>query len=242
MIDNNSHDGSRDLLLAEPVADIFHAAAPFAEGQDGLYWAHAVARHFGEGNWLLRPDADELFVYDGMEEHDLRDLAAWLERHGMDRVFAPLIDLYPSSAGGRSTQALEQQVRSDSWFDNDGYTLTRWPQGWRLIGGPRHRLFHRQDAQPLMMWKYPFFRMRPDTLVYDDHWLWPHDTVTSGALGALVHLKLLNSGASERHSEEGGIAFYEGSKRYRGPRSLLRHGMMMPIDWETGRSSSMPWQ
>ena len=133
-----------------------------------------------------------------------------------------------------SSQALEEQVRSDSWFDNDGYTLTRWPQGWRLIGGPRHRLFHRQDAQPLMMWKYPFFRMRPDTIVYDDHWLWPHDTVTSGALGALVHLKLLNSGPPEQDIEEGGIAFYEGSKRYRGPRSLLRHGMMMPIDWETG--------
>jgi hypothetical protein len=246
MIDNNSHDGSRDLLLAEPVADIFHAAAPFAEGQDGLYWAHAVARHFGEGNWLLRPDADELFVYDGMEEHDLRDLAAWLERHGMDRVFAPLIDLYPSSAGGRSTQALEQQVRSDSWFDNDGYTLTRWPQGWRLIGGPRHRLFHRQDAQPLMMWKYPFFRMRPDTLVYDDHWLWPHDTVTSGALGALVHLKLL-SGVFEPEGSDFNtnrfsteqlvqkpetVMFYEDSKRYRGPRSLIHNGMLMPIDWD----------
>jgi hypothetical protein len=28
------------------------------------------------------------------------------------------------------------------------------------------------------------------------------------------------------------VAFYEGSKRYRGPKSLIRHGMLMPVDWK----------
>lgn len=33
------------------------------------------------------------------------------------------------------------------------------------------------------------------------------------------------------------VAFYEGSKRYRGPRSLIRHGMLMPIDWDGGTTA-----
>jgi hypothetical protein len=255
MIDNDSEDGSHDLLLAEPKADIFRTGASFSEGQAGLYWAHAVARRYGEGNWLIRPDADELFVYDGMEEHGLGDLARWLEVHGMDRVFTPMIDLYPSAPLGRSSQTIEEQIKTDSWFDNDGYSLTRWPQGWRLTGGPRHRLFHRDDSHRNLMWKYPFFRMTPDTLIFNHHWLWPYDDVTRGALGAMVHLKLMHDfiERSQRYEAEAQhwngsvayrivnqkmkdmpdvMAFYEGSKRYRGPRSLIRHGMLMPIDWE----------
>jgi len=231
MIDNNSDDATRDLLLAEPKADIFHAHAPFSEGQGGLYWAQAVARRYCEGNWLIRPDADELFVYDRMEERDLPALASWLERQNMDRIFASLIDLYPSSALGSSSETPGDQLIADSWFDNDGYTLNRWPQGWCLMGGPRHRLFHKQDIPPEPMWKYPFFQMRADTVIYSDHWLWPHDKVTTGALGAVVHLKLMRMpprGDEDRET----IAFYKKSKRYRGSRSLIRHGMMMPIDWQ----------
>lgn len=263
MIDNNSDDGSRELLLAEPAADIFQAHALFREGQAGLYWAHAIARRYCEGNWLIRPDADELFVYDRMEEHDLGAFALWLESHGVDRVYAPMIDLYPSTTLGRASQTIEELIRADSWFDNDGYSLERWRQGWHLTGGPRYRLFHSDDSHKSLMWKYPFFRMKPETLIYSHHWLWPYDEVTRGALGAVVHLKLMHDliERSERYEREGQhwnnssvyrainrrlkeipeiVAFYEGSKRYRGPRSLIRHGMMMPVDWEDGELDGPP--
>ncbi|MFZ5676632.1 MAG: glycosyltransferase family 2 protein [Pseudomonadota bacterium] len=255
MIDNNSEDGSLDVLAAEPMADIFHAHALFSEGQGGLFWAQTVARRYGEGNWLMRPDADELFVFDGMEEHDLHELARWLERHEMDRIYAPMIDLYPSVALGSSSQTVEQLIDTDSWFDNDGYSLERWPQGWRLTGGPRYRVFYHQDKHRNLMWKYPFFRMGPDTLFFNHHWLWPFDTSTRGALGAMVHLKLMHDfiERSERYEREGQhwnnsvayksinskvrdlpevVMFHEDSKRYRGPRSLIRHGMMQPIEWD----------
>ncbi len=257
MIDNGSADGSRELLLGEPKADIFDARVLFSEGQGGLYWAHAVARRYGEGSWLMRPDIDELFVYDRMEEHDLKALATWLVGRGMDRVYAPLIDLYPSSPIGGSSMPIAELVEADGWFDNDDYELERWPQGWRLTGGPRRRLFHQDGSHINLMWKYPFFHMRPDTIVYNHHWLWPHDTVTQGALGAIVHLKLMHDIAerSRQFEREGQhwnnsnayrainkslgeeqeiVAFHAGSKRYRGPRSLIRHGMMMAIDWEEG--------
>lgn len=226
MIDNGSDDATRDMLIAEPRADIFHASAPLSEGQDGLYWAQAVARLHGEGTWLLRADADELFVYERMEERDLAAFAAWLDEHDMDRVYAPLIDLYPAAPSGSPGLPLAEQLKSDSWFDNDGYSLARWPQGWRLVGGPRHRLFHRPETQPEPIGKYPFFHMWPETIIYSDHWLWPHDKVTTGALGAVVKLM-------HREAPESQMAFYDGSKRYRGPRSLVRHGMLMPIDWES---------
>lgn len=256
VVDNNSDDGTREILLAEPLADIFHAHASFSEGQAGLYWAQAIARHYGEGNWLMRPDGDELFVYDGMEERDLHALASWLGRHGMDRVFAPMVDLYPSTALTQTSLTIEDLIANDGWFDNDGYELEGWPQGWHLTGGPRDRLFSRADRRfKTPIGKYPFFRMAPDTLIYNHHWLWPHDRVTRGALGALLHLKFMNDfiERSQRYEHEGQhwsgsraykymnehmrelpqtMPFHDGSKRYRGARSLIRHGMLMPIDWD----------
>lgn len=256
MVDNNSDDGTHDVLLAEPSADIFHTQAPFSEGQGGLFWAQALARRYCEDRWILRADADELFVYDRMEERDLGALARWLEAHGMDRIYAPIIDLYPSTAVGHSSQAIAELIETDAWFDNDGYSLERWPQGWRLTGGPRYRLFHQDGSHINLMWKYPFFHMRPDTVIFNHHWLWPYDDVTRGALGAMVHLKLMHDfiERSERYEREAQhfansnayrvmnekmksmpevVAFYEGSKRYRGPQSLLMHGMLMSIDWES---------
>lgn len=256
VVDNNSDDGTREILLAEPLADIFHAHASFSEGQAGLYWAQAVARHYGEGNWLMRPDGDELFVYDGMEERDLHVLASWLDRQGMDRVFAPMVDLYPSTALEETSRTIEDLIANDGWFDNDGYELEGWPQGWYLTGGPRDRLFsHGQRGLRTPIGKYPFFRMASDTLICNHHWMWPHDKVTTGALGAFLHLKFMSDfiERSERFEREGQhwkgskaykfmnerrremsqtVPFHADSKRYRGPRSLIRHGMLMPIAWD----------
>ena len=80
MIDNASSDGSADLLLAEPRADIFTTSASYLGSYNGIYWYNAIAQAYGRGHWLLMADADELLVYSGMGEHDLKAFAAWLEK------------------------------------------------------------------------------------------------------------------------------------------------------------------
>src|SRR5690349_11970638 len=100
MVDNDSSDGSHEILLAEPLADVFHTAASFYDSCFGIYWYNGLAREYCSGNWVLMADADELLVYDGMEAHGLRDLAGWLRRQGFDRLFGLMLDVYPSGAIG----------------------------------------------------------------------------------------------------------------------------------------------
>jgi hypothetical protein len=252
MIDNDSDDGSRDILLSEPSADIFFTSISFSEGQNGLYWANSVAHALCDGHWTLRVDADELLVYDGMDRHGLADLAKLLGRRDRDRIFAPMRDVYPSSSLDAESGDIARMLAQDCWFDGEGYTTEKWREGWHIGGGPRERLFGREHLYWLA--KYPFFRMTKDISIFNHHYLWPFDTSLDQPMGALLHLKLLGdfvqrSGRYERegqHSEsshaykiansvmaEKGLvsAHYKGSRRYVGPQSLIECGLMQPIDW-----------
>lgn len=253
MIDNNSDDGSLKLLLAEKSADVYFTGVPFLQGLSGLYWANGLAHALCEGRWVLRVDADELLVYHGMEKHGLAGVKRWLEDHGRDRLLAPLCDLYPSSPLRKKRRNIEQVLKDDSWFDGEGYKVENWREGWHLTGGPRQRLF---GQGPFKAWlsKNPFFRMTEKTSLVHHHYLWPLDRSRREPAAALLHLKMFGDLAerSERFEREGQhwnkshayrtinqklreapeiVAIYENSKRYEGPQSLVKAGLMQAIDW-----------
>lgn len=256
MIDNNSDDGSHELLLAEPMADVFIAHASFAAGNIGLYWTNAVARKYCQGHWTLHADADELLVYDGMEDRDLAALAGWLDRHGHDRMFVLMLDVYPSRALDPEQHKIEDVIAEDCWFDSEGYSLEANYGGWLITGGPRHRVFNEGRASPYKHWisKYPFFRMEENRAIVSSHWHWPMDWRQRAPQAVFLHLKLMDDfiERSARYEREGQHAFgsasyrlinermadmprvdffHPGSRRYRGPKSLIRYRVMEAIDW-----------
>jgi hypothetical protein len=193
MVDNASSDGSAEQLLAEPLADVFHTEAPFYESYFGLYWYNGIARAYCRGHWILMADADELLVYDGMQDYDIKAFAKWLERQGTDRAYAPMIDLYTSGSIGSRRRSISQVLAHDSWFDTKGYRTERYPSGWIFIGGPRERLFNTAERrQPHWISKYPFFRMTDNTVLFDNHFVWPWDQKYRGPDAALLHLKILD--------------------------------------------------
>jgi hypothetical protein len=253
MIDNDSTDGSRDLLLAEAGVDVFSAPVPFQEGRGGIYWANGLAQAHCRGHWVLRVDTDELLVYDGVADHPLPHLARLLQATGFDRLYAPMLDIYSSAPFGAKTRDVEDILANDSWFDSEGYDLQRWREGWHLGGGARARLFNREGNQYWLS-KYPFVRMDGLMTIVNQHYLWPFDTVTKGPMGALLHLKLTDdfperSAAYAREKQHafgsqvyrmsnevmkdnpGMTAMHAQSRRYRGPKSLLRHRFILPLDW-----------
>lgn len=256
MVDNNSDDGSHEILLAEPAADVFHTAVPYKQGQMGVYWYNGLARAYCRGHWTITADADELLVYDGMEGHDLHDLVRLLRSRKDDRLLAMLVDVYPSQALGHDTTAIAELLKFDCWFDDEGYTPYTTIAGFLMTGGPRHRLFN-QGKEVHLHWlsKYPLFHMGEDKTIFDAHYLWPYDEVVGRQpYGALIHLKLMHDfiERSKRSELEGQhvagsrayriinqnlaqspetVAFHGKSKRYRGPKSLVRHHMMSPIQW-----------
>jgi hypothetical protein len=258
MVDNLSDDGTHELLLEEPSADVFLARATFNEGAGGLYWANGIARDYCRNNWIVRPDADELLVYDGMERHGLAGLRDWLAARGMDRLYAMMLDVYPAGDLGVRKRSIRDVLTGDCWFDSEGYELTAGQGGWLLTGGPRHRLLRGDGEEPYTHWlsKYPFFQVTDETAIVDHHWLWPIDWTRRQPLGALLHLKLMDdfiersagferegqhaaeSGAYRAMNREmarlGGVNFFHAkSRRYRGPQSLLRYRVMGAIDWST---------
>jgi hypothetical protein len=124
MVDNASDDSTPDLLLAAPLADVFHTEASYNEACSGIYWFNGLARAYCLGHWTLMADADELFVYDGMESHDLSHLTAWLDRNRQDRVFALMIDVYPPGVIGETGLPIEANLQRSCWFDTTGYACS----------------------------------------------------------------------------------------------------------------------
>ena len=137
--------------------------------------ANGLAQAYCTGNWVVRPDADELMVYDGMESKSLRDLGDRLWSQGQDRIFGMMLDVYPSGSIGSDQLPIADMLREDCWFDSEGYSLEENYGGWLITGGPRHRVFNQGQAVAYSHWisKYPFFRMGTDTAIVSHHWIWP---------------------------------------------------------------------
>jgi hypothetical protein len=259
MVDNDSNDGSQEILLAEPSADVFHTTTPYKEGQMGVYWYNGLARAYCQGHWTVTADADELLVYDGMGEHNLHALAEWLDNNQFDRLFALMVDVYPSGTIGKGTRAIGEILETDCWFDEFGYQLETLSAGFMITGGVRDRLFNKgPEAHPHWLSKYPFFRMKGDMVIFDAHFLWPYGEDPAGPMSALIHLKLmddfvdrskqaeeelqhvLDSNAyriiNARLAENPDIeAYNEESCRYTGPDSLVEHRMIGRIDWRRSK-------
>jgi hypothetical protein len=208
--------GSQDIALAEPSADLFQACASLAEGFGGIYWANGIAREFCRGCWTVRAAADELLVYDRMEERTLADLAHWLAARDCDRVFALTIDLYAEDGSARSG--------SPRWFDGEGYREEERKGGWLVSGGVRRRLARDAASDADWLSRYPFVHILPEVSIADEHFLWPVSPRKPAAMAAL--LKKMSLGQSA------GPVRYAGSSRYDGLRSLIRRGLIQPIAWD----------
>jgi hypothetical protein len=167
-----------------------------------------------------------------------------------------MVDVYPSGHIGEERRSIADVLAEDCWFDSEGYDLEPNYGGWLITGGPRHRVFNRGREKPYAHWisKYPFFLMNDHTAVISHHWIWPMDWRRRQPQGALLHLKLMDDfiERSARFEHEGQHAFdsrsyalinerlaemaeveffHPNSRRYRGPKSLIRYRVMQTIDW-----------
>jgi hypothetical protein len=253
MIDNNSTDGSRELLLGEPSADVYHAVSSYRDGCCGIYWQNGLARKHCINHWVTVVDVDELLVYDGMEDLTLAGLASLLEERGQDRILSMLLDVYPSGSLGGRNRDIREILDHDCYFDSEGYCTTRDPTGWAIRGGMRTRVFERKSSKHTThLSKFPFFHMNEDMVMWNSHYLWPYDQVEKTPESILLHLKFMDDFAeraavnvAENQHWNGSfhyhqiqetledapavVAFQGSSRRYRGPKSLLRYRLMKSL-------------
>ena len=162
--DNESTDGTRELLLGQPDVHVFSAEGSFRAASGGQAWLDELLDCYGSGHWCLTVDADELLCYAGCERRSLPALCAALEREGAEALSCVLLDMYGSDLPGTPGYvAGEPFLSACPWFDAGPYRRTGPTPDcppYEVYGGVRQRVFYPR-------WQAPSFALRLSERIYD---------------------------------------------------------------------------
>jgi hypothetical protein len=244
IVDNESTDGSLEYLLSCQDVHVFWTQASYAESQSGMAWVNRLLNDIAPGHWAATLDPDELLIYPGFEQVDLKRLTRFLDRTRADALISPIIDMY-SSAAIRDTRYEPGRdfLEYCPYFDSEPLKEMR--------GGARERLFWRgrtRIARPPYLGKIPLVRWRSD-LAYEVGTHLIANVQPSPVQGALLHFKMFNDfhekvaiAVKERQYWEssgqyacylagldenpGLTALHDGSIRFENSEQMLRLGFM----------------
>lgn len=215
ILDDRSEDGTVALLDRQGDVDLFRSNVDFAGSDMGLVWRDKLFDLYGRDRWYLNVDADEFLAYPGSETRPLADFIAALERAGLRRAMAPMLDLYP--AGPLREAAFDagrhaHPLAVSPMIDGDGYTLTPEKFSLAVRGGPRTRLF----GNRIRLTKFPLLFVDEATRLRGGSIHGPLPIVRNFAVphAVLLHFKFSAASVEEfrRHVSEaqhfGGGVFY----------------------------------
>lgn len=208
LVDNDSEDGSAELLRGAADVTLWHSTASYRASRFGMDWANWLLRRYGRGHWCLTVDVDELLVQSDQDRRSLRDLTLWLEQRGQRALGALMLDLFPKGPLDAGDYAPGQDpTEVIGWFDPGPFWQVRqagldnlWVQG-----GTRARAFFADAPQraptlnklPLVRWR------RGDVYVNSTHSMRPTalNHVYDGPEGrspaaVLLHSKFLPDSAA----------------------------------------------
>lgn len=237
IIDNESTDGSDDLLRREPDVTLWRARGSYRGAQFGIDWQNHLLRHNATGHWVLTVDPDEFLVYPFCDSRPVRALTDWLDNSGLRSFPAMLLDMYPRGPiEAEPYRSGQDPFGIASWFDAGNYTITRnpWLKNLWIQGGPRARCFFADDPQaapalnkiPLVRWERgTVYRSSTHMLlprhlnaVYDE---WGGER----AAGCLLHAKFLSPLAEKISEEAVRREHYAQSREYRAYQALSGQGL-----------------
>ena len=228
LVDNDSTDGTADMLRRQPDVTLWQTSASYKAARFGVDWLNWLATRYARGHWAVMADADEILIYPDWERRGLRDLTGWLEGQGYPAMGATMLDMYPKGPpDAHSYSPGQDPAEILCWFDAHGYWAQRQPKLdtlW-LQGGPRARCFFTEDPSraptlnkiPLIHWR------RGYTLVNSTHSALParlnHTFDEHGVekvTGVLLHYKFLPGTAGRAREEKQRGEHFQAADRYAG--------------------------
>lgn len=234
-VDNDSSDGSREYLEAQPDASVWTTRGSYKSSHFGVDWLGHLQRRFCHDHWCLTVDVDEFFVYPFCETRPLRALTDWLDASEVRSFSAMMLDMYPKgSLTAQPYQEGQNPLEIAHWFDSGNYTIHRNPQMGNLWiqGGPRARVFFadRPEMAPALN-KVPLVRWRRSyAYVSSTHMILPRGLNLvydqrggEKASGCLLHAKFLDTFAEKAAEEVARGQHYGASKEYRAYHEKLAH-------------------
>src|SRR5271155_2620627 len=262
-IDNQSDDGTFELLQRQPDLDLYRRPGAF-DWMRKQGWINKVIEIYGYERWYIYVDADEHIVFDEIEQRGFTDLTLQMTRRGVRRVRGFLLDMYADGAVLESRYAPgEPLAAAYPFFDREGYREERYQQVISYKGGPRMRAFAAADPQFLPeLTKYPLFWTMPGEYMANPHHIWPYnDNFDSDRYLAILHYKFLPGIMDKVREAIKQANYWDGSLEYRcyakileadpklslvGPASarfthsaeLVASGLIKPLEWSSERTAA----
>ncbi len=163
VVDNQSSDGSREWLRAQPDVSLWVTKAGYKQSRFGLDWMTWLQRRHGDGHWCLSLDADEILIYPYWETRNLQALTGRLEAERRRSFGAMMLDMYPKGPlAGQDYAAGQDPMQVLPWFDGGNYVVQVQPlmRNLWIQGGVRARAFFAGEPRraptlnkvPLVRW------------------------------------------------------------------------------------------
>lgn len=249
-LDNQSADGTRDILESDERILMYSTRQPFKGNK--IAWLELLLRRWGAGQWNLVLDADELFVHPHADRLSLPELAAFLDGQEVEALHCLFVEMFPRGRIGDANYGRDDDLLAAApWFDAAGYERKRYQRVFGgaapdsiFMGGTRARMFGGEFGCS----KYPFFKYRRGQFLR----LGLH-TIEGARIaaeqGAVLHFKFLQDFKSKaavearrgmywnaaaeykayaaRLAQEGDLALWHpGARQYEGWRQLVELGLM----------------
>lgn len=227
IVENDSDDGSREYLAAQPDVSLWTTAASYKRAHFGVDWLTWLLRKHGTGRWCLTVDCDEFLIYPFCDTRPLRALTDWLDASSVRSFSAMVLDMYPKGPiGADAYREGQNPFETASWFDSGNYTISRnenFGNLW-IQGGPRARVMFPDQPEhapalnkiPLVKWargnayvsSTHMLLPRGLNLVYDE---WGGEKVSGG----LLHAKFIDTFSPKATEEMVRLQHHANSQEYR---------------------------
>ena len=143
IVDNCSTDRTIEILRRNRNCHIFRTDQKMADARAGMDWIEPLLSEYGEDQWCLIVDADELLVYPNSESTPLAALCQSLDRMNANAMPCIMIDMYPEGSIEKVKYREGQSfIDASPFFDRGGYKLLESADVPMIIGGPRLRMFN----------------------------------------------------------------------------------------------------
>ena len=155
-VDNASSDSSIDYMLNQQDVSVFIATQDYKYARFGVNWQETLCQHFCLGKWTLIIDSDELFMFDGFENHSIQELVKKADEERANAILSPMVDFYPKGSLDSADITVNKPFyETCNYFDSpetmSELTAKRYgpfSNSKVYSAGIRERIFGRYNAYP----------------------------------------------------------------------------------------------